>query len=60
MSKYKGFSKKELIDIYSKMYLSRSLDHKQLILFAVDLFNLYFAIFWSFVLGLAVKIFNCL
>jgi len=32
MSKYKGFSKKELLDIYSKMYLSRALDKKQLIL----------------------------
>ena len=32
MSKLKGFSKKELIDIYSKIYLSRELDIKQLIL----------------------------
>ena len=32
MSKLKGFSKKELIDIYSKIYLSRELDSKQLIL----------------------------
>ena len=32
MSKLKGFSKKELIDIYSKMFLSRALDEKQLIL----------------------------
>ena len=32
MSKYKGFSKKDLLDIYSKMYLSRILDQKQLIL----------------------------
>ena len=32
MSKYKGFSKKELLDIYSRMYLSRALDEKQLIL----------------------------
>ena len=32
MSKYKGFTKKELLDIYSKMYLSRILDQKQLIL----------------------------
>ena len=32
MSKYKGFSKKELIDIYSKMFVSRTLDNKQLIL----------------------------
>jgi len=32
MSKYRGFSKKELLDIYSKMYLSRALDKKQLIL----------------------------
>ena len=32
MSKLKGFSKKQLIDIYSKMYLSRELDNKQLIL----------------------------
>ena len=30
--KHKGFSKKELIDIYSKMLLSRYLDEKQLIL----------------------------
>ena len=32
MSKLKGFSKKELVDIYSKIYLSRELDNKQLIL----------------------------
>ena len=32
MSRYKGFTKKELLDIYSKMYLSRILDQKQLIL----------------------------
>ena len=32
MPKYKGFTKKELIDIYSSMYLSRMLDEKQLIL----------------------------
>ena len=32
MPKYKGFSKKELSDIYSSMYLSRRLDDKQLIL----------------------------
>ena len=32
MLKYKGFSKKELIDIYSKMFISRTLDNKQLIL----------------------------
>ena len=32
MPKHKGFSKKELIDIYSMMYLSRVLDNKQLIL----------------------------
>ena len=32
MSKYKGLLKKELLDIYSKMYLSRILDQKQLIL----------------------------
>ena len=32
MSKYKGFSKKDLLDVYSKMYLSRILDQKQLIL----------------------------
>ena len=32
MSKYKGFTKKDLLDVYSKMYLSRILDHKQLIL----------------------------
>ena len=30
--KYKGFSKKELIDIFSTMLLSRYLDDKQLIL----------------------------
>ena len=30
--KYKGFSKKQLIDIYYKMSLSRRLDEKQLIL----------------------------
>ena len=32
MSKHRTFSKKELLDIYSKMYLSRILDQKQLIL----------------------------
>ena len=32
MPKYKGFTKKELIDIYSSMYLSRMLDEKLLIL----------------------------
>jgi len=32
MSKYKGLSKKDLVDIYTKMYLSRGLDNKQLIL----------------------------
>ena len=32
MSKFKGFSKKDLIDIYERMYLSRVLDNKQLIL----------------------------
>tara|TARA_Y100001970_G_scaffold272701_1_gene369756 strand:- start:187 stop:2193 length:2007 start_codon:yes stop_codon:yes gene_type:complete len=32
VSKLKGFSKKELVDIYSKIYLSRQLDNKQLIL----------------------------
>ena len=30
MLKYKGFSKKELIDVYTKMFLSRTLDDKQL------------------------------
>ena len=30
MLKYKGFSKKELVDIYTKMFMSRSLDDKQL------------------------------
>ena len=30
--KFKGFSKKELVDIYYKMALSRYLDEKQLIL----------------------------
>ena len=30
--KYRGFSKKQLIDIYSQMALSRYLDEKQLIL----------------------------
>ena len=32
MSKLKGISKKELVNIYSKMFLSRELDRKQLIL----------------------------
>ena len=32
MSKLKGISKKELVNIYSKMFLSRELDKKQLIL----------------------------
>ena len=32
MSKFKGFSKRELIEIYEKMYLSRMLDNQQLIL----------------------------
>ena len=32
MTKYKGFSKKELLEIYYRMYLSRILDQKQLIL----------------------------
>ena len=30
--KYKGFTKKEILDIYYKMVLSRKLDEKQLIL----------------------------
>ena len=30
--KYKGFSKKQLLDVYSQMVISRYLDEKQLIL----------------------------
>ena len=32
MSKYKGFSKRELIEVYTRMFMSRTLDNKQLIL----------------------------